>query len=322
MRRLLSWSCVVACASAVVWLESVAEEPPVTVEAVKAQVEELDRRLEKLRDEVNELGARQETLKKSVSERIDALKALAKQPAELGEEGQRRIERMQTGNETAQLEALAGAEKLGDVGLILIGYAARESAHESVRHKALALAAGLKEKGLPPLAFAFERLDEKDQVFAVEELAKHPTDHHVILLARALKDGGPKVREAVLTAARKLDQRTLFFAAVGKGLPDQVGRLIDAAAEIEGDDGLLLLYAAARKGEPPHRVAALQAAAKRGAAAWPVVAAAYRSESPEVRGEVVRTARKLGGPVGNFVVDEALKDRDEGLRAAAEKARE
>jgi len=87
-----------------------------------------------------------------------------------------------------------------------------------------------------------------------------------------------------------------------------------------GDDGLLLLFAAAKSGETRHRLAALKAAEARGSEGLVVVAAAYDCTAPEVRTEVVRAARQIGGDVGQYIIDQALAEPDPALLQAAQAA--
>jgi HEAT repeat protein len=85
---------------------------------------------------------------------------------------------------------------------------------------------------------------------------------------------------------------------------------------------VLLLYAVARYGQTPQCISALKAAAGKKQEGTPVLAAALHSQEPAVRQELVRTAKAIGGEVADYVVQMALNDPDEALRAAAQKALE
>jgi len=52
----------------------------------------------------------------------------------------------------------------------------------------------------------------------------------------------------------------------------------------------------------------------------PVLAAAFKAKDPQVRAELVRGARAIGGPVAEYAIQTALADPDESLRNAAAKA--
>ena len=99
-----------------------------------------------------------------------------------------------------------------------------------------------------------------------------------------------------------------------------LAKLAEKAAQFQGEDGLVALYALAKHGDPNQRIAAVQAAVQRKQEGLPVLAAAFKCKEPEVRTAVVRAAKAIGGDLVEQGIQMALQDPDASLREAAEKA--
>jgi hypothetical protein len=168
------------------------------------------------------------------------------------------------------------------------------------------------------IAHAYEALPGKDRIYLVEQLGKQKSGNLLPLLTIA-RDADPDLRKALVKVAMKMDEGLVLIGLIAKDADDTlVAEMIDMAAEVKGDSTTLLLYAAAKSGNPSHAVAALKAAGDRGEAGLVVLAAAFENKDAKVRGELVRSAKKIGGDTAQFVIDHALKDDDQELRHAAE----
>jgi HEAT repeat protein len=144
-------------------------------------------------------------------------------------------------------------------------------------------------------------------------------------IASIYEKSSAEVRDAILTQAVQSKERMVLFSLMGWRAKDNtagVTKLIEKAATVAGDEGLLALYAAAKSGQPGQQIIALKAATARKQEGLPVVAAAMKASDPAVRAEVVRAAKTIGGPVAEYAIQKALSDPDESLRKAAEKALE
>lgn len=304
-------------------VELVAEEPTATREMARQRIVQIETALAELSAKVKKAEAAGKALKEYVELRLDELKAMAQGLDGFPDDVQRRIQQVQTSVEADQLKAIEGAGELADGGLILLAYAAADSPHPSVRRAALQTAAELGKAGLPVIAHAFNKLPEADRLYLVEQLADVPSMEQLFaLLLIADEEEGP-VHEAAVKAGTSSDHRLLFTAMLAKHSdPARMLKLVDVASGFEGDEGLVLLYAAAGFAEPEVRVAAIEAAVERGVDGLVVVKPAFDSKEPKVRAAIVRAARKVGGPVGEAIVDKALSDEDETLRQAAEEAME
>jgi len=304
-----------------VHVQLVAKEVTWTKASAKQRVEDLDAQLKSLGAKVDEMKGRAAVLVDEVETKLDQLKGKVEDLSSLSEEAQRRVELLKSGEKAKQLEAIEGAETMGDEGVLLLGGAAGLSHHQDVRRQAIATAVGLGKTGFPVLAHAMESLPEEDRLFAVEQLAKDADDDKLLVLGYiAHKAEGP-LHAAAVKAGAASKHRVLFVAAVASEAKDeQIIKLIDIVSNFEGDDGILLLYAAAGHTSPELRIAAVRAAVARGHEGLPVVAPAFECNHPQVRAEVVRCAKKIGGDVAQWIIDEALADPDEELRNAAKEA--
>jgi beta-lactamase regulating signal transducer with metallopeptidase domain len=282
-------------------VELVARDILYTKESVHEKVGQLDEAVRQLASELEGLKRKEADLKKQVDEQMPKLVELY------------------------QAAALDGAGKLGDEGAVLLALAAGSSRPTAVRRKALADALRLGDAGRPVLVRVFPELSDADRVFLVEQLAVDMTDERVTALAHIAVVAASEVQDAVIAQAMKSKRRRLLFAAMFAGVsaaPELAQKMIAKAAQLEDEDGVLLLYAVARYGQTPQCIAALKAAAGKKQEGTPVLAAALHSQEPAVRQELVRTAKAIGGEVADYVVQMALNDPDEALRAAAQKALE
>ncbi len=290
------------------------------VEAVREKARQYEQQIKDVKDSTPGLKLKMETFQAQIKQKTEELKALGKDFDSLTAEAKRRAELAKSGEEEKQLEALKGAEGLGNEGLLLLAFTAKDSPHEKVRRMAIDLAVELGENGFPAIAHAYESLPGKDRVYLVEQLGKRKTDNLLPLLAIG-READPELRKALAKVAVRMDEGLVIVGLLAKDADDQfVAEMIDMAAEVKGENTTLLLFAAAKSGNPSHAVAALKAAADRGQEGLVVLAAAYETKDAKVRGELVRAAKKIGGDVAQFVIDHALKDEDQELRQAAEEA--
>ena len=303
-------------------VQLVAQDGPTTRQAAEQRIAELDKMLTELGEKVTKLEASGQEFVQEVETRTQKLKELADNHWNLGDEFQDRVALLQSGSETAELKALDGVEKLGDEGVLVLAFAADQSSHKAVRQKALAIALKIGTKAYPVIAHVFEDLSEEDRLFLVGEIAKTDAPQKMLVLASLSEDPSKKVRKAALDAGCKLKDKLAFVALYAKnGEQDpMVEELLEVSAKFKGDEGVMLLYAGAGSEEPTLVIGVLKEAAKRGVSALPVLKPAFENQDPSVRAQVVRTAKKMGGPVADFVIDLALNDPDPKLREAAEKA--
>jgi uncharacterized protein YoxC len=318
---LLSVAAVLFVAGAV-RVQLVAKDVTYTKESAKAKIDELDQAVEKLTAQAKEIKQNAKTLKEQVDAKIAKAKELY-QAGNFSDAMRQQMTALDSGDEAKQLAAIGEAKSLGDEGLILLALAAGQSSHEAVRRKALQSALDLGVDGAPVFAYAFETLPDADRIFLAELLAKDPTPECFVGLAAIVEHSAPPVQEAVIGLVAKCKDRVILFAVIGQAVKNDsaaVAKLIATAAKLEGDDGLVLLYAVAKRGDANQRIAAVQAAAKRGQEALPVLAGAFKSNDPEVRTAVVRAAKAVGGDLAEQGIQEALQDPDAALREAAEKA--
>jgi beta-lactamase regulating signal transducer with metallopeptidase domain len=302
-------------------VELVAKEITYTKETAKAKIEQLDGQLVDLGAKIEKLKERGGDLKKQVDEQIDKLRALY-EGGNYSDDLRHRLEALQSGDEAKEKGAIEGTKDLGDEGVIALALAAATSSHEAVRRKAIETAVALGADGYPALAHAFEPLPDADRIFLAEKLAAQAGPDYVLGLASMVEKSSAAVQEAVIDLAAKSKDRVLLFAAIGRKLKDDpmADKMIEKAAAMEGDDGVLLLYAVARHGEPSQRIAAVKAAVSRKQEGVPVVVAAFYCKDAKVRAAFVRAAKAIGGEMGQYGVESALADSDETLRKAAEDA--
>ncbi len=301
-------------------VQLVAQEPADAKEAAKQKIEQLDQQIESLVSRARDIKAKAEAVKNVVENRIAKLTELY-ESGKFSDAAKKQLDALASGDEAKEIEAVAAAKDLGDEGLIVLALAAGKSGHEKVRRKALEAAVGLGAAGYPVLARVYEVLGTADRVFLVNKLGQDPKPEVMYILGRMAKQSEPDVRDAVVKLALASKERLLFLAMVGHEMEGEaVLKLIAEAGKIEGNDGLLLLYVVAKRGEPNERIAAMKAAVPRKQEAIPVLAAAYKCEDPEVRAEFVRSVKAVGGPLADWAIETALSDPNETLRQAAEKA--
>lgn len=305
-----------------------AAEPPAAVKEVHERMKKFDGQLESAKDAVANLKQKGEALVERISVKSEELEELRKNEARLSDEVKRRAALYQSGEQAKQLEALKDVDKLpsADEAALLLGHAAKESSHEAVRRQALKTACAMGEKGLPAITIAYESLNSKDRSFLALELNKQNTaDDKVILFGLMAKEAD----EALLKTLLGLDlaplQRLAFLGLAAEAQRDKdeegfAAKVLELGDQTDGDGGLLILYAVAKRARGPQAAKAVELASKRKAAAWPVVAAAFKVEDKVTRAAVVRAAKQIGGEVGKFVVQTALEDPNEELRVVAEMA--
>ncbi len=303
-------------------VQLVAKDGPMTREAAEKRIAELDEMVEDLGAKITEIEASGQKFAQEIEEQLQKLKDLATNHWNLSNEFQDRVALLQSGSEKAELKAIDGTKKLGDEGIILLAFAAERSSHKTVRQQALTTALELGKNGYPVIAHTFKELSEEVRLFVVGEIAKRDVPEKMLALASMSADPSKKVRKAALDAGCKLKDKLAFIALYAKHGEDDpmVEDLLGIVDDLKGDEGVMLLYAAAGSENPKVVVPVLKAATKRGASALPVLKPAYKNLDPAVRAQVVRTAKKLGGPVADCVIDHALNDADPKLREAAEKA--
>lgn len=303
-------------------VELVAKDVTYTKESAQAKIDELDRTLENVGAKVKELKQKAAALKEQVDARIAQAKE-AHQSGSFSTEMNRRLTVLESGDEVQQLGVVAEAKSQGDEGLVLLGAAAGHSAHQAVRRKALQTAFEVGVDAAPVFAYAFETLPDADRIFLAEQLVKYSTPECIIGLGALVERAGPDVQDAAIRLAAASQQRLLLFAVIGQSVKDSpatVAKLAEKAAQFQGEDGLVALYALAKHGDPNQRIAAVQAAVQRKQEGLPVLAAAFKCKEPEVRTAVVRAAKAIGGDLVEQGIQMALQDPDASLREAAEKA--
>jgi hypothetical protein len=287
--------------------------------ALKAKAADFDRRLGLLQQELEALKPRFEAFVAKIKEQTAALQAIATTPEGLSADIRARAERIRNGDEAAQTAALQGWQDLGQEGLVLAARTAEFTPHQAVRQAVLRQALELGEPGYGVIGLCYERLPVTDRTWLVETMTVEPTPDTLLAFLAMAKEAAPPVRQALIRASDTLGQAPLFVAALAhKADPAALDDLIPDLTELQGEDGLLLLYAVAAKGESQQRLAAAQAAAKRGEAGLVVLAGAFAAPVPAVRTEVVRALNAIGGTLAQEIIGRALQDPDEVLRAAAQ----
>lgn len=327
MKRMLLTAMVVGLAVVcMVRVELVARETdnlPPAVQTVKEKMEALDARIEEIQGSEGGLKEHAEKLKETVEAKVEQLKQLREMPDQFSDEAKRRAKLFMTNEEAKQLEAVDGLlnHQFRDEAVLLAGYAAKQSDHESVRRKAIGQFIEMGKDGYPALALCYEALNTKDRIFLVKQTAKLDADDRAVLIAHMLKDADDEMIDALLSADLPQERRLLLIGAVAEKKGQEfIGRVVEMGDKTEGEAGLLILYAVAKSKSPEHVAKAVRVATKRGEAALPVLAAAFKCEQPDCRAEVVRAAKKIGGEASQFIVDHALSDANDELRAAAEAA--
>ena len=307
---------------AAVRVQLVAKEVSYTKDTALAKVAQLDRQLSELIGQVTALRQKGAELQRDVVEEVERLEGIA-DPNTFSDETKRRFDLVMQGDEKSQLNAIDGAAKLGDEGVMLLGYTAAQSDHQAVRRAALAAAAEMGKPGFPVLAYALERLGDEDRLFLAKTLVKQDSELHLIALALLAKYSDGKVQEEVVKLGAATKYRVPFVTTLASAANgDDILRLIELAATFEGDDGVLLLYAACQHGNTKQKIAAMEAASQRGQEGLPVLAPALAVEDPEVRTTLVRCANRIGGDVAQMAIDMLLADDNQDLRKAAEEGLE
>jgi beta-lactamase regulating signal transducer with metallopeptidase domain len=302
-------------------VELVAKAAEATKESTLEKASQLDQMGLKVHERVQEIKEKGKALNEKGEATYARLKELYTS-GNLPEAARAQVAAVESGDEARQVEAVAKAKGLGDGGLIVLALAAG-SQRESVRRKALESALALGSDGFVVIHHAFENLPDADRIFLAEEGLKDLTPERMLGIASIYERSSAEVRDAILKQAVQSKERMLLFALIGWRVKDNaaaVTKLIEKAATVEGDQGLLALYASAKTGQPCHRIAALKAAVARKQDGLTVVAAAFTEKDAEVRAQAVRTAKAIGGPVAEYAIQMALSDPDESLRKAAEKA--
>ena len=321
-------ACLALVVGGMLRLELVAQQPAGAgaplfkdVAAIKAKAAEFDRRIELLKQELDTLKPRFEAFSTKIKEQTAALKAVAAAPDTLSADIRARADRIRAGDETAQTAALQDWQTLGKEGSVLAARAAEFTPHQSVRQAVLRQALELGEPGYGVVGLCYDRLPVADRVYLIETMAAAPTADTLLLFLLMAKDTDTTLRQALIRASDSMGQAPLFVAALAKNAdPATVDSLIPEVAALKGEDGLLLLYAVAAKGEPQQRLAVAKVAVARGEVGLVVLAGAFSSPDPVVRTEVVRALNLIGGKVAQEVVGLALQDANEVLRIAAQDA--
>lgn len=302
-------------------VELVAKEVTYTKETAHQKILQLDDKIDELGAQLEGIKAKAAAIEKEVGKRLDTLKRTYLDYANLSEEMKRRLTAVEGGDEAQELKAIDGAEKLGDEGVILLALAAKESTSRKVRRKALETALAMGVDGFPVFAHALESMSDEDRIFLIDKAAEKLTPERMVGLCAIVEHSGEKVQEAAIKVALESPKRALLVAALAQYLDDEATvRLVGKVAELEGEDSLVLLYAAAGHGTAKQRIAAVKAAVSSKQQGLPILAAAFSSDDPEVRAEVVRAAKAIGGEVAEYGIQEALGDPNAELRKAAEKA--
>jgi beta-lactamase regulating signal transducer with metallopeptidase domain len=323
MKRLLSGAAIGAfvLASLVQFRLTAQEQSNPSLEGVKEQMQQLDETLAALKEKASAAKAEAGDLKSKVEAKISALKELVKTPEQLSAGAQKRIEQLKSGVADEQLKALEGAEKLGDEGLILCAFAAKEGADETVRRKALSTAISLGNDGLPVLAFAYEGLPAADRLFAAEALAKNKANIHPAVFARLCGDADDKVRGAALQVVLESAEPLVNLALAAENNESLAAEVLAKADQVKGEDLRTLLYAGAKKGPESLLPGLVKKAAPLKQQAYPIFAAVFTRKTAESRAELVKLFRNSSQPLEQLLIEKALTDEDETLRAAAEKAK-
>jgi beta-lactamase regulating signal transducer with metallopeptidase domain len=302
-------------------VELVAKAGEATKESLQEKMAQLDQMGLKVHEQTQAFKEKHKALGEQVEATYVRLKGLYTS-GDLPAAAREQLSALESGDEARQLDAVAKAKDLGDGGLIVLALAAG-SDRQSVRRKALESALELGTDGFVVIRHAFENLSDADRIFLAQQGLKDVTPERMLGIASIYGKSSAAVRDSILEQAVRSKERMVLFSLMGWQAKDDsagVTKLIDKAATVAGDEGLLALYAAARTGQPGQQIIALKAAAARKQDGLPVVAAAMKASAPEVRAEVVRAAQAIGGPVAEYAIQTALADPDESLRQAAEKA--
>ena len=307
-------------------VELVAQSPgeaPKSVEEVKEKMLDLDRRIESLKDLEVSLQSHAESLKLTMDAKVEELNVLRQSPDQLTEEAQRRGRLLMNGQEADQLEALKDIVQHmpRDEAVLLCGLAAKQSPSTLVRQSAIKAAASMGRDGYPAMAIAYESLSTEDRVYLIEQTREFDAADRAVIFALVAKNADEVLRKKLIAEPFADDRRLVLLGAIAKeGSDEVILTVIEEGAKINGEQGLMILYAAAKSKKPEHVLAALKAVRPRGKAAFPILAVASKSDDPRVRSELVRIAKELDGDEGKFIIKRMLEEKDPALRQAAEAA--
>ncbi len=302
-----------------------AADPPAALLAVKDRIAVLDGRLGEIKDSLADLKKRGEELKSSIETKVADLNKLAEDPTQLSDDLKEKAKIFLGNDEKAQLEIVKDLGKLAsqDEQLLALGRIAKDSPHEAVRRLALQQVLAKGEAGYPAIALSFESLNNKDRGFLALELNKLANNDKLILFLAMAKNADDELLGTLIGLDLTFQQRMMLLATLADSHKDDekfAERVLDLGDKTAGDDGLLILYAAAKSASGKNAATAVKHATKRKADAWPVIAVAYKKEDKDCRAAVVRAAKELGGEGADFLIKHAFEDSNAELRAAAEEA--
>jgi beta-lactamase regulating signal transducer with metallopeptidase domain len=300
-------------------LELVAQEPspPMSVVATKERMEQLDAKILSLGVIEESMKKHAEELKETVDAKSESLEKLRNAPEKHSEAAVQRSKLFLSGGEAEQLKAIADI----DEAVLLCGHIADQSTHAAVRQAALKAACSFGKEGYPAIAIAYEGLSTADKIFLVEQMRQFEPEDRVVLMALMAKDANKELLSKLIAEPLADDRRLVLLGKLVEAVGDDaITEILKTAESTAGEQGLLLLYSAAKAEKPEYVLQAVKSARKRGPIAYPVIAAAGKSNDPTVRAEVVRAAKTWGGEVGDFIIEKAQQEPDEALRKAAEQA--
>jgi len=291
------------------------------IERVKQQIQEIEGDIADIRSAADSLKESGKKIEAKVQERLQTLKRLAEDQSSWSADGRERLEKIKSGDEAKELAALTGVEKTGDEGLIVLAHAILANERESVRRKALAITCSLGDEGLPVLAKAFESLARADRAYATTELVKNKDKFDAVIFARLARDEVAEIREPAVKAGLSKGTPLAFVATLGDNRPEVINQLWESSQDFSRGDLRVFLYTIAKNGPADRLPETVERAVKLGEEGYPVIAAVFQRKTPESRAAIVKAYRKSTKSVEQFIVEESLKDGDETLRAAAEKAK-
>jgi beta-lactamase regulating signal transducer with metallopeptidase domain len=294
----------------------IVRETKAKLKDLNAQKDQLISKLDALRDEASQLGD-------EVDSELDELKELVKDRSQISDDVNKRIDAIiNGGDEASQLKALDGVDKLGKEGILILGAAAKKSAHRKVRQKALTTVGEIGRAAMPAVAFSYLDLDNEDRTHLVEILGPSKFEFKTHLFHKIAKNADAALMKVMLRYVDKADDKRLFLAALSR--EDDAahnGFLIDYAANLEDDDAIFLLFVTASSSDEL-APKALKHAVKYKEKAFPILAGCFDSDSVELRKAVVLAAQEIGGAGGKFLIQHALESENEDLRHAAKEALE
>ncbi len=297
--------------------------PPTTVAAVKEKMQAFEAKIESLSGVRESLKSDAQSLKESVDAKVASLEALANQPDQISSAAKQRAQQFHRNTEADQLEALKDISKHEprDEAILLCGRAAKESEYGSVRQAAMKAACAMGKDGYAAIAIAYENLNTEDKFVLLQESRSFDPKDRAVIIAMMAKNANSELTAKLIKEPLTEDSRLAILGGLAESVGESaIKQIIEAAESTEGEQGMLLLYAAAKSNQPEHVLAAIKAARKRGAIAYPVIGAAGKCEDPAVRAEIVRAAKAWGGEVGEYIIEKATNDPNESLRNAAKEA--